>query len=104
VDGAQILEKTRFKGPNNARRLDENRRRKSPAVLAYAFARVGQKSSEGEKTIYRASLDDLLPVANIEKPFSKASLVKFMSTSPLYRKDESAEGYYFYTPPAGEKS
>jgi len=104
VDGAQILEKTRFKGLNNARRLDENSRRKSPAVLAYAFERVGQKSSEGEKTIYRASLDDLLPVANIEKPFSKASLVKFMSTSPLYRKDESAEGYYFYTPPAGEKS
>jgi len=104
VDKAQILEKTRCKGLNNARRLDENSRRKSPAVLTYAFERVGQKSSEGDKTIYRASLDDLLPVVNIEKPFSKASLVKFMSTSPLYRKDESAEGYYFYTPPAGEKS
>lgn len=104
VDGTQILEKTRCKGLNNARRLDENSQRKSPAVLAYAFERVGQKSSEGDKTIYRASLDDLLPVVNIEKPFSKASLVKFMSTNPLYRKDESAEGYYFYTPPAGEKS
>jgi hypothetical protein len=104
VDETQILEKTRFKGLNNARRLDENSRRKSPAVLAYAFERVGQKMSEGEKTIYRASLDDLLPVVNIEKPFSKASLVKFMSTNPHYRKDESAEGYYFYTPPVGEKS
>ena len=98
------MEKTRYKGFNNARRLEENSRRKSPAVLAYAFERVGQKSSEGEKTIYRASLDDLLPAVNVEKPFSKASLVKFMSTNPLYRKDESAEGYYFYTPPAGEKS
>ncbi len=104
VDGTQILEKTRCKGLNNARRLDENSRRKSPSVLAYAFERVGQKISEGDKTIYRASLDDLLPVVNIEKPFSKASLVKFMSTNPHYRKDESAEGHYFYTPPAGEKS
>jgi hypothetical protein len=104
VDETQILEKTRYKGFNNARRLEENSRRKSPAVLAYAFERVGQKSSEGEKTIYRASLDDLLPAVNVEKPFSKASLVKFMSTNPLYRKDESAEGYYFYTPLAGEKS
>jgi len=96
VDENSLLEKERFKGLNNARRLDENSRRKGDPVIMYAFEKVGTKTTEGAKTIYRASIADLLPIINIEKPFSVTSLVRFFVTHPHYKADSTHEGVYLY--------
>ena len=82
----------------DARRLDEANRRKGDAVIIFAFEKVGAKTTRDEKTVYRARLEDLLPIINIEKPFSTASLLRFFTTHPHYQKDETEEGYWVYIP------
>lgn len=98
VDEAMLVTKSRYKNLANALRLDEAIRRKGDQVISFAFIKVGTKISEGDKTSYRTSITDLLPVVNLEKPFSVASLVRFMTTHPHYKKDETQEGFYFYRP------
>ena len=94
---AYLLDRQRFGGLKDARRLEEANRRKGDAVIIFAFEKIGVKSTRDEKTVYRARLDDLLPIINIEKPFSTASLLRFFTTHPHYQKDESggrATGVY----------
>lgn len=108
VNESMLITKDRYKNLANARRLDENSRRKGDLVIGFAFTKVGTKhvepgegeegGGEGEKVFYRAHIKDLLPIVNLEKPFSRNSLVRFMATHPHYRKDESEEGYYIYRP------
>jgi len=112
VDESMLVTKDRYKNLANARRLDENSRRKGDLVISFAFTKVGtrhtelgegqregeEEEEESEKTFYRAHIKDLLPIVNLEKPFSRNSLVRFMATHPHYRKDESEEGYYIYRP------
>jgi hypothetical protein len=97
VSDGYLLERQRFGGLKDARRLDEANRRKGDAVIIFAFEKIGAKSTRDEKTVYRARLDDLLPVVNIEKPFSTASLLRFFATHPHYQRDETEEGYWLYT-------
>lgn len=112
VDESMLITKERYKNLANARRLDENSRRKGDLVISFAFTKVGtrhvesgggqgegeEEEGEAEKVFYRAHIKDLLPIVNLEKPFSRNSLVRFMTTHPHYRKDESEEGYYIYRP------
>lgn len=98
VDEAFLLERGRYGGLKDVRRLDESSRRKGDAVIIFAFEKVGTKVTREDKTVYRARLEDLLPIINIEKPFSKTSLLRFFSTHPHYQKDETEEGYYIYIP------
>lgn len=98
TDDAYLLERQRFGGLKDARRLDEANRRKGDAVIIFAFEKIGAKATREEKTVYRAKLDDLLPIINIEKPFSAASLLRFFTTHPHYQKDETEDGYWFYIP------
>ena len=98
VEESYLLERQHFGGLKDARRLEEANRRKGDAVIIFAFEKVAAKTTREEKTVYRARLEDLLPVINIEKPFSKASLLRFFTTHPHYQKDESEEGYWTYIP------
>jgi hypothetical protein len=98
VDDTFLLERQRYGGLKDVRRLEEANRRKGDAVIIFAFEKVGVKTTREEKSVYRARLEDLLPIINIEKPFSKASLLRFFTTHPHYRKDESEEGYWVYIP------
>jgi hypothetical protein len=98
VDESMLVTKSRFKNLANALRLDENARRKGDQVIGFAFTKVGTKLSEAAKTTYRANIADLMPVVNLEKPFSRASLMRFMTTHPHYQKDATEEGYYLYMP------
>ncbi len=94
-----VISKARFKSLANAKRLEENVRRKGDLVIGFAFTKAGVKQADEEdKPVYRASVTDLLPVVNLEKPFSRMSLLRFMTTHPHYQKDETEEGYYFYRP------
>ena len=98
TDESYLLERQRFSSLKDARRLEDVNRRKGDAVIIFAFEKMGVKVTREEKPAYRARLEDLLPVINIEKPFSKASLLRFFVTHPHYQRDEAEEGYYFYIP------
>ncbi|MBI4758862.1 MAG: hypothetical protein HY783_07680 [Chloroflexi bacterium] len=95
VEG-MALEKARFKGLANARRLDENSRRKSDSVVGWAFEKVGVKDTGENEVRLTASIDGLLPVVNIEKPFSRESLIRFLATHPHYQKLEGEADTYVY--------
>ncbi len=98
VDDAFLLERNRFKGLKDVRRLDEANRRKGDPVIMFAFEKIGTKVTKDGKSVYRAHLEELLPIVNIEKPFSTTSLLRFFATHPHYQKDEAEEGYWFYVP------
>lgn len=100
VEEPMLVTRNRFKNLANALRLEENARRKGDQVIAFAFIKVGAKLASEEKPVYRANVNELLPLVNLEKPFSRASLVRFMTTHPHYQKDESSveEGTYLYKP------
>jgi len=97
VDETAILDRNRFRALVGARRLEENNRRRSEMVVNFAFEKAGVKLSDGEEATFRASISQLLPVINIEKPFSVASLKRFFVTHPRYIPDETAEDTYLYT-------
>lgn len=96
TDDAYLLERQRFGGLKDVRRLEEASRRKGDAVIIFAFEKIGTKTTRDDKTVYRARLADLLPVINIDKPFSAASLLRFFTTHPHYQKDDTEEGYWLY--------
>jgi hypothetical protein len=99
VDESMLITRSSFKNLANALRLEENARRKGDQVIAFAFVKVGAKLANEEKPVYRASVGELLPLVNLEKPFSRTSLVRFMTTHPHYKKDETTEeGIYLYKP------
>jgi hypothetical protein len=89
VDEPMLVTRNRFKNLANALRLEENARRKGDQVISFAFAKAGAKLASEEKPVFRASINDLLPLVNLEKPFSRASLVRFMTTHPHYQKDDT---------------
>ncbi len=100
VEGSMLVSRNRFKNLANALRLEENTRRKGDQVIAFAFIKLGDKLASEEKPVYRANVGELLPLVNLEKPFSRASLLRFMTTHPHYQKDEASteEGTYLYKP------
>jgi hypothetical protein len=98
VEEPMLVTRNRFKNLANALRLEENARRKGDQVIAFAFIKAGAKVASEEKPVYRANVSDLLPLVNLEKPFSRASLVRFMTTHPHYQKDDTTteDGTYLY--------
>ncbi len=98
IDASYLLDRQRYVSLKDVRRLEEASRRKGDAVIIFAFEKVGAKTTREEKTVYRARLEELLPIINIEKPFSNASLLRFFTTHPHYQKDETEEGYWVHIP------
>jgi hypothetical protein len=100
VEEPMLVTRNRFKNLANALRLEENARRKGDQVISFAFVKVSPKPATEEKPAYRANVTELLPLVNLEKPFSRASLVRFMTTHPHYQKDDASteEGTYLYKP------
>jgi hypothetical protein len=98
VEEPMLVTRNRFKNLANALRLEENARRKGDQVIAFAFIKAGAKVASEEKPVYRANVSELLPLVNLEKPFSRSSLVRFMTTHPHYQKDDTGteDGTYLY--------
>jgi len=98
LDEALALPELRFASLEGTRRLGEAERRQADAVIAFAFEHVGIPVDKGGQDAYWAGLEDLLPVINIEKPFSREYLLNYLDTQPSYARDDVAEGYYLYFP------
>lgn len=98
LEEALTLTESRFISLEGAHRLSEPERRQADAVIAFAFEHVGIPVDKGGRDAYWAGLEDLLPVINIEKPFSREYLLNYLDTQPSYARDDVAEGYYLYFP------
>lgn len=101
LDESMALTESRFASLEGARRLSESERRQADAVIVFAFEHVGIPVDKRGRDAYWAGLEDLLPIVNIEKPFSMEYLLNYLDTQPSYARDDVAEGYYLYFPGSG---
>ncbi|MDQ6694059.1 MAG: hypothetical protein M3014_06515 [Chloroflexota bacterium] len=95
TDPSMLVTQERFGKLHNQKRLEEQERRRPEVTISRAFEAVGE-NLDGK--LY-ALLDDIYPVANIERPFSKAYLKQLMSGPyPYFYPEEGTDGAYFYDP------
>jgi hypothetical protein len=96
VIGEGLLTPDRYAKLNGQKRLEDSDRKKTDQVVAQAFEYTGQKSSQG----FYALLDDLYPVANIERPFSRNYLRQLLAHgNSMFQPDESTADAFYYKPP-----
>jgi hypothetical protein len=93
VDEQQILTPERFGKLDNQKRLEENDRKKTDFLVASAFELVGTKAGDTLK----ATLEDLYPLVNIERPFSRNYLRSLLTAgNNAFRPDGTEEDAYTY--------
>ncbi len=93
VEESLLLSEERFPRLRNTTPLPPALRRRPADVVAHAFTLVGRKEDGG----YRASLEELYPVVNIERPFSMEYLRRVLDTTDAFTPADE-EGVYLYTP------
>lgn len=93
VEESLLLSEERFPRLRNATPLPPALRRRPADVVAHTFTLVGRK--EGPR--YRASLEELYPVVNIERPFSMEYLRRVLDTTDVFAPADE-KGVYLYTP------
>ncbi len=91
-----LLTPDRYSRINGQKRLEEADRKKTDQVVAAAFEYGGQKNKDG----YYALLDDLYPIANIERPFSRNYLRQLLSHgNNVFQADETTPDAFTYKAP-----
>ncbi len=93
VEESMVLSQERFPSLHNSKPLPPSMRRRPGDVVAHTFTLIGKK----EKGRYRASIRDLFPVVNIERPFSMALLTQTLEELDPFAPAQE-EGVYLYTP------
>ncbi len=93
VEESLLLSEERFPRLRNATPLPPPLRRRPADVVAHAFTLVGRMEDTG----YRASLEELYPVVNIERPFSMEYLRRVLEATDVFAPTDE-EDVYFYTP------
>nr|MDQ2806335.1 hypothetical protein [Chloroflexota bacterium] len=91
-----VLREERFTRLDGIKRLDEAERKKGEAIVGKAFELVGEEAAGR----YLALLTDLLPVVNLERPFSPGALRAILETGHHsgFEPDPNTAGAYFYDP------
>lgn len=105
TDDAWLLNETRYPRLNNIKPLDDKERRRIDTVIGAAFERVAENVGTKAEPRYWSAPEELLPIVNIERPFSLRSLREALE-SPQYVQfsaDPDTPGAFFYEPPAKEK-
>jgi hypothetical protein len=92
VEESLLLDEARFSGLRNANPLPPATRKRPADVVAYAFTKVGKKKAKR----LQATLENLFPTVNIERPFSMALLRKVLDETDVFSPGD--EGVYVYTP------
>ncbi len=100
TDPALLLSETRYPRVEALHRLEEAERKKPELVVARAFEVVGDSIERDGNSVYWALLDDIFPIVNIERPFSKAYLRAILTSSqyPYFSADPDSEDSYYYDP------
>lgn len=102
TDDAWLLAEGRYPRLANVKPLDDRERRRADLVVGSAFERAAENVGSKAEPRYWSSPDELLPVVNIERPFSLRALREVLD-SPQYAQfseDPETPGTYFYEPPA----
>lgn len=102
VDDAWLLSEARYPRLAGAKPLDDRERRRPEVVVGTAFERGAENVGTKNAPRYWSTPEDLLPVVNVERPFSLRALQEVL-TSPQFSQfspDPDTEGAFFYEPPA----
>ena len=102
TDDSWLLTQTRFPRLANVKPLDDRERRRTDAVVGAAFERAAENVGSKGEPRYWSSPEELLPVVNIERPFSLRALREVLE-SPQYSQfsaDPETPGAFYYEPPA----
>ena len=95
INKEEALTPDRYSRIDGQKRLEELERKRTDFVLANAFEYAGQKQGD----TYYTLLDDLYPIANIERPFSRNYLRSLLTTgNNQFRPDETTPDAFFYKP------
>ncbi len=95
TDPTMLLSQDKFGKLQGRRKLDESERKRPDIIIAGAFEVVGEQSDGKLWAVF----DDLFPVVNIERPFSRSWLKTLLSGAyPFFYPDETTEGAYLYDP------
>jgi len=94
VEESMLLDEERFAGLRNTNPVQPAIRRRPADLVAYAFTKIAKKKGAQ----YRARLEELFAVVNVERPFSMAYLLQTLQEADVFAQDEEDEGIYLYTP------
>ncbi len=93
VEESLLLSEDRFPKLRNTPAMPPSARKRPADVVAHAFTLVGKK--QGEQ--YEASVENIFPVVNIERPFSMAYLRQLLTEVDVFAPGDE-EGVFIYTP------
>ena len=81
--------------------MDDRERRRPELMVGTAFERVAENVVTKQQPRYWSAPDELLPVVNIERPFSLRALREVLESPqyPQFSPDPDTEGAFFYEPP-----
>jgi hypothetical protein len=105
TDDASLLTEARYPRLVNIKPLDDRERRRTDAVVGTAFERAAENVGTKSEPRYWSSPEELLPVVNIDRPFSLRSLREVLESPqyPQFSEDPETPGAFFYEPPAKAK-
>lgn len=97
-----VLTEARYPRLANVKPLDERERRRPEGVVGAAFERAAENVGTKAQPRYWSAPDELLPVVNLERPFSRRALLDVLESPqyPQFTADPDTEGAFFYEPPA----
>ena len=106
VDAGWLLSEGRYPNLNNVKPLDDKERRRADVVVGAAFERAAENVGTKGEPRYWSAPEELLPVVNIERPFSLRALREVMESPqyPQFVADTDTPGAFFYEPPVKEKA
>ena len=106
TDDAWLLSEGRYPRLNNIKPLDDKERRRLDTVIGTAFERAAENVGTKAEPRYWSAPEELLPVVNIERPFSLRALVEALESPqyPQFVADADTPGAFFYEPPTKEKA
>jgi hypothetical protein len=102
VDAAWLLAESRYPRLANTKPLDDRERRRPEQVVGVAFERVAENLGSKTEPRYWSAPEDLLPIVNLERPFSLRALREVLESPqfPQFAADPDTPGAFFYEPPA----
>lgn len=85
-----------------AKPLDDRERRRPEVVVGSAFERAGENVGTKGAPRYWSAPEELLPVVNIERPFSLRTLREVLESPqfPQFSPDPETPGAFYFEPPA----
>jgi hypothetical protein len=102
TDDSWLLTETRYPRLANLRPMDDRERRRTDVVIGTAFERAAENVGSKNEPRYWSSPEELLPVLNIERPFSLRALREVLESPqyPQFSADPETPGTFYYEPPA----